>query len=190
MKKTLTLAIATIFALTATAKTFVANGNGRWTDASIWNEVPGATIQAGDEVIIKGNVVMNVAVTVEGLLVIDNNATITGSKDLTIAKSGQFENNGSMITKRIVNNGVILNNKVMETVFNIENSGSIINNSAVLAGQNLVNNSGNIAGTNGSYIVNKEVKTQYGEFGNNIKVLVGGNETASAAGTQPTSSAE
>ena len=185
MKKVYTIIAAALMFSAANATTYTV-GSGKWTDASAWNgQYPGTTIKADDVVIINGQMTVNAPITVEGSLTVEKGASMIGMKDLVIAKSGKFVNNGNTVMKRIYNEGSINNNMIMEAMMDIENKGGISNNNNMVAGNNLQNYGGNAAGNGGAYFVNNTVvASPSAKFGSDVKVMYGNAiENSSATNT-------
>lgn len=180
------LTASLLAATVASAKTYVVS-SGRWTDAAAWNQgYPGTVISAEDEVIISGQVTMNTGIVVEGTLRVEKGASMVGMKDLVISKSGKFVNNGNTVMKRIMNEGTIHNNLIMESMMDIDNKGSIGNNNNVVAGNNFSNYGGKADGKAGAYFVNNNVyNSPASEFGKNTKVFYGSQIEMSEEGTVP-----
>ncbi len=174
MKIVYTLLAATLLTNFASAKTYTL-GSGKWTDAQVWNnDYPGTTIKATDVVIITGQVTMNTGIVVEGSLTVDKGAFMVGMKDLVISKSGKFINNGNTVMKRIVNEGTISNNLVMEAMNDVDNKGSIENNNNMVTGNNFENFGGSAKGNGGAYYVNNSLYTSpASNFGVHVKVFYG-----------------
>lgn len=174
MKKISTLLTAIIIFSAANAKTYTL-GSGKWSDASVWGgQYIGSTIGAGDVVIITGQMTMNTSIVVEGTLQVEKGAGMVGMKDLVVAKNGTFVNNGNTVMKRIVNEGTINNNLIMEAMMDIDNKGAIANNNNMVAGNNLNNFGGNAAGNGGAYFVNNNVSASASsKFGSDVKVFYG-----------------
>ncbi len=183
MKKVSTLFTAIIIFAAANAKTYTV-GSGKWSDAAVWGgQYIGSTIGANDVVIITGQMTMNTSIVVEGTLQVEKGAGMVGMKDLVVAKNGKFVNNGNTVMKRIMNEGTINNNLIMEAMMDIDNKGSIANNNNMVAGNNLNNFGGNAAGNGGAYFVNNNVSASAAsKFGADVKVFYGSaieNGTAS-----------
>jgi hypothetical protein len=174
MKKISTFFAALSLLTAANAKTYTLT-SGKWTDASAWGgQYAGATIKANDVVIITGQMTMNTSIVVEGTLQVEKGAGMVGMKDLVVAKNGTFVNNGNTVMKRIVNEGTINNNLIMEAMMDIDNKGQIANNNNMVAGNNLTNYSGNAAGNGGAYFVNNNVSASASaKFGSDVKVFYG-----------------
>lgn len=181
----LALTLATEF---TEAKTYTL-GSGKWTDAKIWNnQYPGTTIKNDDVVIITGQVTMNTGVVIEGTLTVEKGAFMVGMTDLVISKSGRFVNNGNTVMKRIINEGTIDNNLVMESMNDVDNKGLIENNNNMVAGNNFDNYGGNAKGNGGAYFVNNNILTSpSSNFGVHVNVFYG-NELAAAKETTKTTS--
>jgi len=174
MKTFYAILTATLITNFVDAKTYTL-GSGKWTDAKVWNnDYPGTTIKADDIVVITGQVTMNTGIVVEGRLTVDKGAFMVGMKDLVISKSGTFVNNGNTVMKRIVNEGTINNNLLMEAMNDVDNKGTIQNNNNMVAGNNFENFGGNAKGTGGAYYVNNNVFTSpAAKFGQEVKVFYG-----------------
>jgi hypothetical protein len=174
MKIFYTILAAILLTNFAAAKTYTL-GSGKWTDAKVWNnDYPGTTIKASDVVIITGQVIINTGIVVEGTLTVDKGAFMVGMKDLVISKSGRFVNNGNTVMNRIVNEGIINNNLLMEAMSDVDNKGSIQNNNNMVAGNNFENFGGNANGNGGAYYVNNNVFTSpASKFGAQVKVFYG-----------------
>ena len=129
---------------------------------------------------------MNTNVLVEGMLTVEKGAFMVGMKDLVISKSGRFLNNGNTVMNRIINEGLISNNLVMESVSDVDNKGLIENNNNLVTGNNFENFGGNAKGNSGAYYVNNSVFTSpASNFGVQVKVFYGNeieksNQTAKA----------
>lgn len=183
MKKVYTIIAAALTVVAAEAKTYTI-GSGKWSDSKIWNgEYIGSTIKADDVVVITGQVTMNVNLTVEGTLQVEKGAAMVGMKDLVVAKSGKFVNNGNTVMKSIVNEGSITNNLIMEAMNDVYNRASISNNNNMVAGNNFQNFGGNASGNNGAYFVNNTIQTSpNAKFGTDVRVFYGNAiENASAS---------
>lgn len=169
----------------ADAKTYTI-GSGKWNDAKIWNgDYAGTTVKAEDVVIISGQVTITTPIVVEGVLRVEKGASMVGMKDLMVTSSGTFVNNGNTVMKRIINEGTINNNLIMEAMMDIENKGSIDNNNNMVAGNNLQNYGGDASGKGGAYFINNNISTSpAATFGSDVKVFYG-----NAIENQPTASA-
>ena len=174
MKVFYSILTATLISNFAVAKTYTL-GSGKWTDAKVWNnDYPGTTIKSDDVVVITGQVTMNAGIVVEGTLTVDKGAFMVGMKDLVISKTGRFVNNGNTVMKRIVNEGTIHNNLIMEAMNDVDNKGLIENNNNMVAGNNFENFGGKANGSAGAYFVNNNVFTSpAAKFGNDVKVFYG-----------------
>lgn len=168
------LAAALLTATAAEAKTYTVN-SGKWTDAAAWNgEYAGTTIKEGDVVIIAGNVTMNTNVVIEGTVKIEKGASMVGMKDMVVTKTGMLVNNGNTVMKTIVNEGIISNNLILETMVNFENKGIVGNDNSIVAGNNIHLYDGNAAGNGGTYFANNNVVTSPAAVvGSDVKVLYG-----------------
>ncbi len=150
-------------------------GSGKWNDARIWgNDYAGTTVNIGDVVIITGQVTITENITINGKLQIEKGACVVGLKDLVIEKPGMLVNYGSVVMKRIINQGTIYNNLLMEATMDIENHGKIENNNNVVAGNDFDSNTGNMGGNGGAYYVNNTLKTSNtSTFGKNVEAFYG-----------------
>lgn len=159
MKKVYTIIAALLTIASANAKTYTV-GSGKWTDAAVWGgDYAGSTIKAEDIVVVTGQITLNTAITVQGMLTIERGAGMVGMKDMLVSKGGTFVNNGNTVLKRIINEGTINNNLILEAMMDIENRGNIANNNNVTAGNNFNNIAGEVAGKGGAYFVNNNVSS-------------------------------
>lgn len=171
-----TILLLTTFLLVAAtyAKTYTLT-SGKWTDASTWSgDYMGTVIKAGDVVIINGQVTMNISLVVEGTLIVNKSAAMFGMKDLVITKTGELINNGNTVMRRVLNQGMITNNMIVEAMMDIENESLIGNNNMVIAGNNFDNTGGIAAGKRGAYFINNRVMASPSAiFGSDVKVFKG-----------------
>lgn len=160
--------------------------SGKWTDPQLWGDnYPGPLVKSSDIVVITGVVVINTSVIVEGTLEVEKGASMVGTRDLIIARSGTFINNGNTAIDRIENQGSIVNNMSMDAVADIDNSGSITNNSNMVAGNDF-NNSGTVEGKKSTYFVqNNLVSNPLAKFGTGIQFFAA--NTMQAPADLPTS---
>ena len=174
MKKVYTILAAILMITSANAKTYTV-GSGKWSDASVWGgQYIGSTIKADDVVIITGQMTMNTSIVVEGTLQVEKGAGMVGMKDLVVTKSGKFVNNGNTVVKRILNEGSISNNMIMEAMLDITNKSAIENNNNMVAGNNFDSFGGNAAGKGGAYFINNNVSSSpSAKFGSDVKVFYG-----------------
>lgn len=182
MKKFYTiLAAALLTATVAEAKTYTVS-SGKWTDAAAWNgDYAGTTIKEGDVVIIAGNVTMNTALVIAGTVKVEKGASMVGMKDMVVTKTGMFVNHGNTVMKSIINEGIINNNLILETMVNFENKGIIGNDNSIIAGNNLHLYDGNAEGKGGTYFANNNVITSsVAVIGSDVKVLAGNMMDAQA----------
>lgn len=182
MKKVYTILSIILTITTANAKTYTIS-SGKWSDANVWGgQYIGSTIKAEDVVIITGQMTMNTSIVVEGTLQVDKGAGMVGMKDLVVAKGGKFLNNGNTVMKRILNEGTIKNNMIMEAMLDIENKSAIENNN-IMTGNSFDNFGGKAEGSNGAYYLNNNVNSSpASKFGNDVKVYYGNaNENQSTA---------
>jgi hypothetical protein len=185
MKKITTVFIALIAFTAINAKTYTLT-SGKWSDAAIWGgQYIGNKISANDVVIVTGQITMNTSIVVEGTLQVEKGGGMVGNKDLVVAKTGKFVNNGNTVMNRIVNEGSISNNQILEAMNNIDNSGAIANNSNIVAGNNYSSYGGHADGNGGAYFVNNNISAS-SKFGTDVRVFYGSaieNGTSSLVNT-------
>jgi hypothetical protein len=169
------LAAALLTATVAEAKTYVVS-SGKWTDAAAWNgDYAGTTINEGDVVVITGSVTMNTNVVVAGTVKVEKGASMVGMKDLVVTRTGMLVNFGNTVMKTIVNEGIINNNLILETMVNFENKGIIGNDNTIVAGNNIHLYDGKAEGNGGTYFANNTVVSNGATvIGKDVKVLEGG----------------
>jgi hypothetical protein len=182
-KNLITLAALVLTINFASAKTFVAVNSGKWSDAATWeNGAPGNEIAADDEVIVKNHITMNVDVAVKGTLTITKGISMMSNKSLFISTGGKVVNNGNLTVKRIVNEGTIDNNAMMESMNDLENKGQINNNQNMVTGTNILNFGGSVAGKKGTYFANGTVVASAdSKFGDNIHIYSNPSQVAVAS---------
>jgi hypothetical protein len=153
--KTIAMITLTVLCSIATqAKTYTI-GSGKWTDPKIWGtQYIGSTIKAGDVVFITGQVTLTMPLVVEGKLQIERGASLIGMKDLHIGKGGFFINRGNAVVRRIINEGTVSNFQAMEAMMDIETTGTMENNSYILAGNDFETKGGNAFGRGGRMFAN------------------------------------
>jgi hypothetical protein len=172
LKNLITLAALVLIVNFASARTYTAINSGKWSDAATWeNGAPGNEISADDVVIVKNHIVMNTDIAVKGTLTIEKGMNVVSNKALHITSGGKLVNNGNLTVKRIINEGSIDNNSMMESMNEIENKNTITNNSNVMAGSNLLNFGGKISGQKGTYFANGTVVASAdAKFSDNVKI--------------------
>lgn len=169
--------VLTLVSSSTFAKTFTIVNNGKWSDASIWeNGVPGNEIQSTDVVVIKNHVVVSSDISVQGTLIIEKGNTLVSNKSLAVGKTGHLVNNGSVNVKRLMNEGDIQNYSSLESMMEIQNTGNFNNNVNVLSGTNILNYGGSLSGDNGTFFANQTViNSPDAKIANTLKVFVGEN---------------
>jgi hypothetical protein len=184
----LTIAILVLSVNLASAKTYVAINSGKWSDAATWeNGAPGNQINADDEVIVKNHITMNTDVAVNGTLTIEKGNTVMSNKSLFVSKTGKLVNNGNISVKRIVNEGTISNNSMIESMNDMENKGTFHNNQNMVAGTNILNFGGNIDGNKGTYFANGTVvASNNAKFGTDVKIYANPTQAGEAAAENAT----
>lgn len=179
----ITIAILVLSINFASAKTYVAINSGKWSDAATWeNGAPGNQINADDEVIVRNHITMNTDVAVNGTLTIEKGNTVMSNKSLFVSKTGKLVNNGNITVKRIVNEGTISNNSMIESMNDMENKGTFHNNQNMVAGTNILNFGGNIDGNKGTYFANGTVvASNNAKFGTDVKIYANPTQAGEAA---------
>lgn len=188
MKKLYSLLAATTLLFTGVNAATYTLSSGKWNDANVWGGTyAGAVVKAGDEVVITGQVTVTNPIVIEGTLRVEKGGSMVGMKDMMVAKGGTFVNNGNTVMKRIINEGTINNNLIMEAMLDIENKGTIDNNNNIVAGNNMQNYGGNAEGKGGAYFINNTITASpAAKFGADVKVFYGNaieNQTANNGAT-------
>lgn len=157
----------------ANAATFKTTAYGKFSDEKVWEPTyPGNMVKEGDSIIISSQIILNVPITIQGVLVIEKGAGLQGNKDILVTKSGSLSNKGNTVVKRLLNEGKINNELVLETMMEMENTGWVHNSSVTLSGSNLLNRGGVLDGKNGNYFSNNSVIASPNSiYGKNIKIL-------------------
>ncbi len=180
-----TTLVAVLISSSSSAKTYTIVNNGKWSDATIWeNGVPGNEIQSTDVVIIKNHVVVSSDISVHGTLIIEKGNTLVSNKSLAVGKTGHLVNNGSVNVKRLMNEGEIQNYSSLESMMEIQNTGNFNNNVNVLSGTNILNYGGSLNGDHGTFFANQMViNSPDATIANTLKVFIGDNAQLAAPTT-------
>lgn len=180
-----TTLVAVLISSSSFAKTYTIVNNGKWSDATIWeNGVPGNEIQSTDVVIIKNHVVVSSDISVQGTLIIEKGNTLVSNKSLAVGKTGHLVNNGSVNVKRLMNEGEIQNYSSLESMMEIQNTGNFNNNVNVLSGTNILNYGGSLNGDHGTFFANQMViNSPDATIANTLKVFIGDNAQLAAPTT-------
>ncbi len=195
-KSTLNLLATTLVAVLVSsssfAKTYTIVNNGKWSDATIWeNGVPGNEIQSTDVVIVKNHVVVSSDISILGTLIVEKGNTLVSNKSLAVGKSGRLVNNGSVNVKRLMNEGEIQNNSSLESMMEIQNSGNFNNNVNVLSGTNILNYGGSLNGEHGTFFANQTViNSPDATIAKTLRVFVGGDNNTTQTAVNATSSSD
>lgn len=158
MSEPIGLLMATLLSISVSTKAevFTTKTNGNFTDPEIWSKYPGNIVRETDTVIIKNNISLNKDVIVKGLLQISSGSSLHGDGNLVVLADGKFTNHGIALVKSITNRGAISNANVLETSVDFINVGQFTNHQSTVVG-NILDNTGEINGTNGQVMVNKRM---------------------------------
>ena len=107
-------------------------GNGAYNNCAIWSPTcPPNPIPLGDTVIIQHNIGLVADLDIEGVLIIDSLATLSGNHEIKILPSGTVYNNGAInitdemhVDGSLYNSGYIFANEIHSDGY-ICNSGTI-----------------------------------------------------------------
>lgn len=158
LSKSALIICALLAAKSTEAKTYTASQHGKFTDEKIWfPSYPGNNIDAKDSIIISSQVVLNTPLTIAGLFTIEKGASFQGNKDVAISLTGKLVNKGNTVVRRLLNEGILDNQLVFETMLEVENRGTINTKSATVAGTSLLNQDGVLSGAKGSYFSNSTI---------------------------------
>jgi hypothetical protein len=148
--------MAMLCAISTSAKTYTIS-SGKWTDSKVWgNDYIGTIVKADDVVIITGQVTLTVPLVIEGKLQVERGASLVGMKDLFVSRGGSFINYGNTVVRSITNSGTITNHLSLEAMSDIQTTGTLENNSYMLAGNDFKSNGGNAYGRGGRIYANNE----------------------------------
>lgn len=175
MKQISTILTVMLFITSIQAKTYTI-GSGKWSDPCLWSDDQvGSTINAGDVVIVTGQVTLTSSLLIAGTLQIEKGATLLGAKDITVAKGGILVNYGSTVVRKIVNEGSINNSLFLETMTDIENRSMMENTNTVLAGNNFESVAGKACGKDCRFYANNNItQCDPAEFDANVGVYCAG----------------
>jgi hypothetical protein len=156
---------------TAEAAVYTASGMGNFNDENIWSpEYPGNVIKSSDTVRVSGQVKLNKDVLIEGMMLVDAEASLVGASNLIIMEEAFFINKGLALVGGITNQGVVYNRHVLETNADFINSGKVLNNESVVVGK-IMENLGLMTGNGGNYMAsNKMINAQGGRITGNTDV--------------------
>ncbi len=155
----------------STAAIFSTYKTGRYNQQEIWKPFyPGNIIKEGDTVVIKNDIVHNVDVVVKGTIIIQENASLLGDKNVIIVKTGTLLNFGKSKFGLLTNRGAIYNQQNLEITMDFVNSGNIINHREIQVG-NMLDNTGLLTGKGGDISANgKFVNSRTGSIKGNLDV--------------------
>lgn len=125
---TFSLFILVVFTCAASAQSnkYIAVQPGKWNAEATWaGKVPELFIAQGDTVVLARNVILDQAVTVEGLLIIEEDVTIYSSESLLISEAGRVENKGQLMLQSMENNGMVNNYSKLKVMEGITGQGSM-----------------------------------------------------------------
>jgi hypothetical protein len=122
--------------------------SGRWSELYAQN-----VVNAGTHIIITGNVTLDSPILIEGSIEISKGATFSGFKSLYITSSGILKNEGSIVLKSLLNTGQIINNGIIDLMYDLENEGTLQNNHLINCARSFYCNSGALTGGNSQYYV-------------------------------------
>lgn len=142
---------------TAQATTFTIDKSGKYTKEGIWSpHYPGQMIATSDTVVINKHVKLNTDMILEGVLIVNNNASLTGNSNIIVNENGSLINNGITIAKTFTNKGRIFNDLILEATKDLLNTGQFKNHESVVVG-NKLDNTGLIAGKGGQFVANYKI---------------------------------
>ena len=152
--KTLSFILAILFFAPAVhAKTYTI-GSGNWPDSLLWGgEYIGSTIKAGDIVVITGHITLTTPLFVEGTIQVEGGGALEGMQDITILNGGVFENKGNTVVRRVINEGVLINNLMLQAMTGIENKCAMVNYNTLISGINVECRGGDVFGGDGKPVI-------------------------------------
>lgn len=178
----------TVFICTAIVgygKVYKTQGSGNYTAASTWenNKKPGTWFGVTDTLIVSHKVTLNQHVRFDGVIIINQGAEISGSRNLEMNNNAKLINNGILNPNNItlngnskfVNHGSIQNNGSItlngtSDLFNfgqLISNGFLKNNGDTVFLQNSAFFNGNIENNGGSIIILDSLISQSGGVTNN-----------------------
>jgi len=186
--KLLTTILALSLSTTSFAKTYTVINSGKWSDQSIWEGgSPGKNVEETDVVVVKNHLLISNDLEINGTLIVEKGNTVVSSKSVVIGKSGHLINNGIINVRRLMNEGDVQNYASLESMMEIQNSGSFTNNLNVVSGTSLLNYGGKLDGKDGRFFANESViSSPSAKISNSIRVYSGGGlyQTPVAANEQ------
>ena len=153
--------------------TFYTTGSGAWSSTTVWNVVPGYTIDSNIIIEVNDTITMDGNVIIEGTLTIDSAATLSGAGyDITISPGGSLINHGILNLDNLTNQGSFINNNDVSVVYTGGLTGALINTDSLINNGTIT--SYTIDNTNG-VIVNNDSLTTNNNFTNDTGVIVYNN---------------
>ncbi|HXH17534.1 MAG TPA: hypothetical protein VNJ07_00500 [Chitinophagales bacterium] len=145
------------FSLSAKAKVFNANLDGKYNDPAIWvPSYPGNIIQETDTVYINNDVKLSSDIVVKGTVLVRRTGSLMGNRNVIVLQQGKLLNFGISIVDGLNNKGLVYNKHILEVALDLINSGEIVNQESIVIG-NIADNIGLITGQGGTLIANKKL---------------------------------
>ncbi|RNC86406.1 MAG: T9SS C-terminal target domain-containing protein [Winogradskyella sp.] len=152
--------LISFFAYSQTTYTFDGSSSGNWSDVNNWSpSYPGSTILAGDTVNLDASVGVDLLLTNNGIININNGLSIVAGYGIVNNSTGAINNYGDLyvqITSYITNNGLILNEDFMYfedlSWIDLNATSTLIDNGTIdfytAINDNYVTNFGTVGGSN------------------------------------------
>jgi hypothetical protein len=154
-KTTLYLLLLLLFTVTIHAQTtYTYSGNGDWSNTANWSpSYPGTTINAGDTVVIIGEINLDLSITNSGTLNLDG--FIDGeiySESLTNTTTGTINTTEtSYIFSDFTNDGTLINPGYLYLYGELDGSGTVTNNGTIESYGDIANNSSHTFTNSGTF---------------------------------------
>jgi len=147
--RALLFAIIILYNLPVSAAVYSVRQKGSYDQQEIWiPRYPGNVIKETDTVVINNEIYQNVDIVVRGTLIIRENSSFRGNKNMIVVKSGTLLNLGDCRFELLTNRGAIYNENTLEVSLDFVNSGNVINYKKIDV-SNVLDNTGMITGKEG-----------------------------------------
>lgn len=122
--------------------------SGRWSEVYSKN-----TVEAGTKLVITGHVTVDIPLLILGSIEIAKGASLSGLKPVYIAPAGSLHNEGNIVLKSLLNSGQIVNNGIIDLMYDLENEGILQNNHLINCARSFYCHGGTLGGGNSRYYI-------------------------------------
>tara|TARA_B100000508_G_scaffold141003_1_gene144970 strand:- start:3943 stop:5442 length:1500 start_codon:yes stop_codon:yes gene_type:complete len=161
--KPLHLILLLVFNSSLWATNYTLSGSGNYTSGTWSPSYPGTTIGSSDQITITGTITLDDDIEIEGTLIINSGASLTGSKEIKEVKSGgTLTNNGTISIKKIdkIKGTAVLNGSTTVTDdLKVEDNGNLtIGSGSSFSGKKIEIKDDGVLTINGELTLSDELK--------------------------------